>query len=756
MTRVLTALPGESGLAGKLVAAVRPEFRAEVLVPGQDDPVLGVPGCAVAGCDYPAADHGICNGHRLRWRGRGRQDLDAFVAEAGPPLRGRAALGRCAVDGCHYGTAGHGLCSRHRERWDRAGRPDLVAWADAAPATGAARRAECLLGYCQLWPESSAKMFCRSHDARWRDSGISDAAEFIESCERLGKAVIDFRPLQGQLRLELQYAVQLRHDERKAILPPMVATIAIRYAARSGASSLLDRAAEQWRQAGLRQTSGASDGGGKYRRASAFLVFARDAAETLRDGAGWDSEYRRDTWRLAKLPGLSLNAGQVPEHSVLRFDRISQPWLRELAKRWIRLRMLSSISVETVGGNVQALTRLSEFLTITAPDASCLEGIDRDLLERFLAWLAGLPIGASTRIRHIGGVHMFLQAIRRHSWDDRLPATAVIYRGDYPRRPARASRSLAEYVMTQLEQPASLDSWPSPEGRLVTLILIRCGLRVSSACTLAFDCLIHDGQGAPYLRYFNTKMKREAAVPIDEQVEAEIRAQQDRVMRRWPGGNPHLMPRRNSNASGSRAFAPATYRGMLERWLAACDIRDEHGQPVHLTPHQWRHTFACRLINRDVPQEVVRVLLDHESTQMTAHYARITDQTVRRRWEEATKVNINGERVTIDPDGPLAQAQWAKTRYSIATQTLPNGYCGLPIQKTCPHANACLTCPVFITGPEFLPELRQQRHRTLTLVEAAAGNGQARVAQMNSQVLANLDQMITELDPGQKADADAS
>jgi Phage integrase family len=77
---------------------------------------------------------------------------------------------------------------------------------------------------------------------------------------------------------------------------------------------------------------------------------------------------------------------------------------------------------------------------------------------------------------------------------------------------------------------------------------------------------------------------------------------------------------------------------------------------VHLTPHQWRHTFACRLINCDVPQEVVRILLDHESSQMTAHYARITDQTVRRRWEQATKVNVKGERVSIDPDGPLAQA----------------------------------------------------------------------------------------------------
>jgi integrase len=43
---------------------------------------------------------------------------------------------------------------------------------------------------------------------------------------------------------------------------------------------------------------------------------------------------------------------------------------------------------------------------------------------------------------------------------------------------------------------------------------------------------------------------------------------------------------------------------------------------------QWRHTFACRLINRDVPQQVVRVLLDHGSHKMTSHYAKITDQTV--------------------------------------------------------------------------------------------------------------------------------
>ena len=84
---------------------------------------------------------------------------------------------------------------------------------------------------------------------------------------------------------------------------------------------------------------------------------------------------------------------------------------------------------------------------------------------------------------------------------------------------------------------------------------------------------------------------------------------------------------------------------------------------------------------------------------MTAHYARLHDTTVRRHWEKARKVNAKGEAVTIDPDGPLAEANWAKQRLSRATQALPNGFCGLPAVKTCPHANAPLT--------ELAPGFRQ-------------------------------------------------
>ena len=88
---------------------------------------------------------------------------------------------------------------------------------------------------------------------------------------------------------------------------------------------------------------------------------------------------------------------------------------------------------------------------------------------------------------------------------------------------------------------------------------------------------------------------------------------------------------------------------------------------------------------------------------------------------------------------------------------MPNGYCGLPLQRSCPHANACLTCPVFLTGPEFLPELHEQRRRTLALIDASNRQGQTRMVEMNQHVLSNLQRMIGELENSeQEGVADAA
>jgi hypothetical protein len=152
----------------------------------------------------------------------------------------------------------------------------------------------------------------------------------------------------------------------------------------------------------------------------------------------------------------------------------------------------------------------------------------------------------------------------------------------------------------------------------------------------------------------------------------------------------------------------------------------------------------------------VQKILDHDSPAMTAHYARLSDKTVREHWERARKVNAEGQPVQIRADGPLGDAAWAKQHLSRATQSLPNGYCQLPLVKTCPHANSCLTCPMFVTTAEFLPQHHAQRQATLHIISAAEASGHARVAEMNRQVAGNLDKIIATLESGEPDDKEAA
>ena len=256
----------------------------------------------------------------------------------------------------------------------------------------------------------------------------------------------------------MQYAVQCRRDQETITLPPQVAGWAVRRAREAGVESLLDLSEGEWRQA-----SGSK--GGTYQ---AFLLFARDAVEALAEGTGWEAEYARDVWRLHRIPGLVMNPGKPANSRIrLRFDRVAQPWLRALSKRWARLRLSSGLSVGTVQSDVAALTRFSEFLGVAGTAAP--GGADRALLERYLAWLASQAIGHGARTDAITSVSAFLQAIRQHGWDGTLPVTAAFFPGDVPSRPPRLTRHLAEHIMTQVESAANLDRWASPEGRLITL-----------------------------------------------------------------------------------------------------------------------------------------------------------------------------------------------------------------------------------------------------------------------------------------------
>lgn len=144
-----------------------------------------------------------------------------------------------------------------------------------------------------------------------------------------------------------------------------------------------------------------------------------------------------------------------------------------------------------------------------------------------------------------------------------------------------------------------------------------------------------------------------------------------------------------------------------------------------------------------MPHHIVQQLLDHTSAEMTSHYARAHAKTLRRAWSRVRKINVTGEEVDLPDDHPLSDVSWARAGLDQARQTLPNGYCGMPAQSPCEHANPCLTCPLFLTTPEFLPQHQAQHRSTLRLIEVARSGGYQRVVDKNEQVAQNLQQIIT-------------
>ena len=198
-----------------------------------------------------------------------------------------------------------------------------------------------------------------------------------------------------------------------------------------------------------------------------------------------------------------------------------------------------------------------------------LAQVDRELLERYPAGLHAELAGRNVHAERIGQLNSFLHAVRRLGWDDSLPASAMFHYDDYPKRGQMLPRALAEHVMTQLEDPANLDRWNDPARRLITLILIRCGLRLGDALRLPFDCIVRDADQAPYLRYLNHKTTREALVPIDEELQAAITGQQHRVRGRWPQGTPVLFPRDPGQPRRQQARQPFRLPARARRVAAA-------------------------------------------------------------------------------------------------------------------------------------------------------------------------------------------
>lgn len=717
-----------------LMAVVDPACRSDILTPPAAHPLVDPGRCPVPDCPASATSaRGLCVAHANRWYRARRRGIafEQWIDDCPPRRTPRA----CLVPDCRFGRHRSKLCHHHHTAWTRTGGGSAQDWALAARAAPV-DHSGCAVPGCDLWASCSDGL-CISHQGRFnayrRRTGIDDRDAFLAAAALVGVPRIDLTGLAPQLKLEVQYIVQCYLDSgpRRVNLSRWNAVVRALHA--TGVVSILDHTAQEWIAALKIGRHSNPDG-------ILFLTWGHDQLDQLVHGTGWDREFVLDTWVLSRVGHAATGVARIT------FVPIVQPWLRDLAKLWARHRLSTGIGPAGVRKGIGVLSQFSTHLDSHGRPPRGIGDLTRAMVQHWCETLVRDHPEPRSRLQLVSALSTFLRDVHRYGWAPDLPATTVVFSEDFPRTQGTGpGRALTEYVIAQIESEQALARLAHPDHQLITRILIRCGLRAGDCRRLAFDCLVYDGDGHPYLQYLNHKMKRTAFVPVDEDLAARVRGQQRSVLQRF---DPHqsgllLFPGRASNPHGTKAYPASGYRAAFQRWLADLHVIDELGQPVWITPHQLRHTFGTRLINRDVPQHIVQQLMDHSSPDMTAHYARLSDKTIRDAWTKAQLIDAHGNLVELDDDHPLANAAWARRGIDRAKQTLPNGYCGMPLNSPCEHANPCLTCPMFITNADFLPQHETQLKHTLELIDVSREKGHLRVVEKNQEIVDNLQRIIT-------------
>ena len=433
------------------------------------------------------------------------------------------------------------------------------------------------------------------------------------------------------------------------------------------------------------------------------------------------------------------------------------PWGRTLEQRFADVPMADEIraallryvhtraavlrprSVESLVNN---LLPFAEFLTAYHRDVADLASLQRSHIEEFLTWNRTRPWrGRKARPRPIGpavaqstvlSVRNMLEDIAAWGWAD-APTRRLVFAADIPKLDMSLPRALAPNIDTALMMAiANLDDAFARTGLQV---LRGTGLRVGELLDLELNAVIDYGPSGTWLRVPLGKLATERSVPLDGPTLAVL----DQWATRRGAHRPIPHPRTGRATDflftehGRRLGATRLRNGLLAA-VAVADLRAPGGQPMTITPHQLRHTYATTLANAGMSLQALMALLGHVTPEMTIRYATLASPTLRNAYDQA--MGTMRRQLTLTPVGrPIVPDKVAWLASEMLKTRVAHGYCSRhESQGACTYANICETCDNYTTAAEFAPALADQLADIQALQTDADQRGWTSEAQRHDRV----------------------
>jgi len=188
---------------------------------------------------------------------------------------------------------------------------------------------------------------------------------------------------------------------------------------------------------------------------------------------------------------------------------------------------------------------------------------------------------------------------------------------------------------------------------------------------------------------------------------------------------PHLFQR--DYGSGPTALSPTTVRAMLREVSRRMGLTDHAGQPLHLTPHDFRRVFTTTAVQDGLPLHIASRILGHRHLNSTQPYTAVFQDDLIRTY----RAFVDRRRSTRPPEEyrePTPE-EWDEFEEHFTLRRVELGSCARPYGSTCEHEHACIRCPVLRVDPQQLHRLHAITENLTERIGEAEAHGWAGEAQ---------------------------
>lgn len=278
------------------------------------------------------------------------------------------------------------------------------------------------------------------------------------------------------------------------------------------------------------------------------------------------------------------------------------------------------LSAHTVAAYRRDLSEFSAFLTTYfQADEWDWSRIDRNVLRRFLGYLAQLELSRRTIARRFSAVRTFFRFLHREEIVDANPARAIRSPKLDKTLPKWLTRTDADGVFAVAENRAAQGGMRSLRDLAILETFYATGMRLSELQGLDMEDLDLIGEQVKV----RGKGRKERIVPLGA---AAVKALRNYELRRA-----EVTQDRRAvfiNERGKRL----TQRAIQEIVRKALAAGSENGE---MSPHALRHSFATHLLDAGADLLAVKELLGHSSLSTTSIYTHTSKERLKKVYSQA-------------------------------------------------------------------------------------------------------------------------